>query len=145
MHDPRKPDLSSVGNVYMRTCDLLRFFEIIQAFGQEIIFFISVALWPLPLHELAISWVWPIKISTLEHEVIAAVLTAEGKARRFLIGELRGSHSNDMITVFRVVAPYPQGPTIVGTGNGTPEVPELPSAWGYNWCTLSPGVINTER
>jgi hypothetical protein len=24
----------------------------------------------------------------------------------------------------------PQGPTIVGTGNGTSEVPELPSAWG---------------
>jgi hypothetical protein len=33
----------------------------------------------------------------------------------------------------------------VGTGNGTPEVPELPSAWGYSWATLSPGVINTER
>jgi hypothetical protein len=28
------------------------------------------------------------------------------------------------------------------TGNGTPE---LPSAWGYSWATLSPGVINTER
>jgi hypothetical protein len=40
---------------------------------------------------------------------------------------------------------YPQGPTIVGTGNGTPEVPELPSAWGYSWATLSPGVINMER
>jgi hypothetical protein len=39
----------------------------------------------------------------------------------------------------------PQGPTIVGTGNGTPEVPELPSAWGYSWSTLSPGVINTKR
>jgi hypothetical protein len=39
----------------------------------------------------------------------------------------------------------PQGPTIVGTGNGTPEVPELPSAWGYSWATLSPGVTNTER
>jgi hypothetical protein len=38
-----------------------------------------------------------------------------------------------------------QGPTIVGTGNGTPEVPELPNAWGYSWATLSPGVINTER
>jgi hypothetical protein len=36
----------------------------------------------------------------------------------------------------------PQGPTRVGTGNGTPE---LPSAWGYSWATLSPGVINTER
>jgi hypothetical protein len=33
----------------------------------------------------------------------------------------------------------------VGTGNGTPEVPELPSAWGYSWATLSPGVINMER
>jgi hypothetical protein len=33
----------------------------------------------------------------------------------------------------------PQGPTIVGTGNGTPEVPELPSAWGYSWATLSGG------
>jgi hypothetical protein len=40
---------------------------------------------------------------------------------------------------------HPQGPTTVGTGNGTPEVPELPSAWGYSWATLSPGVINTER
>jgi hypothetical protein len=40
---------------------------------------------------------------------------------------------------------YPQGPTIVGTGNGTPEVSELPSAWGFSWATLSPGVINTER
>jgi hypothetical protein len=39
----------------------------------------------------------------------------------------------------------PHGHTIVGTGNGTPEVPELPSAWGYIWATLSPGVINTER
>jgi hypothetical protein len=39
----------------------------------------------------------------------------------------------------------PQGPTIVGTGNGTPEVPELPNAWGYSWATLSPGVINMER
>jgi hypothetical protein len=33
----------------------------------------------------------------------------------------------------------PQGPTIAGTGNGTPEVPELPSAWGYTWATLSSG------
>jgi hypothetical protein len=41
--------------------------------------------------------------------------------------------------------PSPQGPTIVGTGNGTPEVPELPSTWGYSWTTLSPGVINMER
>jgi hypothetical protein len=35
----------------------------------------------------------------------------------------------------------PQGPTTVGTGSGTPEVP---SARGYSWATLSPGVINTE-
>jgi hypothetical protein len=33
----------------------------------------------------------------------------------------------------------------MGTGNGTPEVLELPSAWGQSWATLSPGVINTER
>jgi hypothetical protein len=39
----------------------------------------------------------------------------------------------------------PQGPTIVGTGSGTPEVPELPSARGYSCVTLSPGVINTEN
>jgi hypothetical protein len=38
----------------------------------------------------------------------------------------------------------PQGPTTVGTGSGIPEVPELPSARGYSWATLSPGVINTE-
>jgi hypothetical protein len=44
-----------------------------------------------------------------------------------------------------LIARYPQGPTIVGTGNGTLEVPELPSAWGYSWVTLSPGVINTDR
>jgi hypothetical protein len=39
----------------------------------------------------------------------------------------------------------PQGPTTVGTRNGTPKVPGIPSAWGYSWATLSPGVINTER
>jgi hypothetical protein len=44
-----------------------------------------------------------------------------------------------------VTGQTPQGPTIVGTGNGTPEVPELPSAWGYSWATLSPGFIYTER
>jgi hypothetical protein len=38
----------------------------------------------------------------------------------------------------------PQGPTVVGTGSGTPLVPELHSAQGYSWATLSPGVINTE-
>jgi hypothetical protein len=37
-----------------------------------------------------------------------------------------------------------QGPTIVGTRSGNPEVPELPGARGYSWATLSPGVINTE-
>jgi hypothetical protein len=40
---------------------------------------------------------------------------------------------------------YPQGPIKVGTGNCTPEVPELPSAWRYSWATRSPGVTNTER
>jgi hypothetical protein len=40
---------------------------------------------------------------------------------------------------------YPQGTNIVGTGNDTPEVPEILSAWGYSWATLSPGVINTEK
>jgi hypothetical protein len=39
----------------------------------------------------------------------------------------------------------PQGPTIVSMGNGTPELTELSSAWGYRWATFSPGVINTER
>jgi hypothetical protein len=38
----------------------------------------------------------------------------------------------------------PQGPTIVGTGSGTPEVPEIPNARRYSWATLSPGVINAE-
>jgi hypothetical protein len=42
------------------------------------------------------------------------------------------------------VVTTPQGPTIVGTESGTPEVPELPSARGYSWATLSPGVTNTE-
>jgi hypothetical protein len=47
--------------------------------------------------------------------------------------------------IFMTVCVYsPQGSTIVGTGSGTPEVPELPSAWGYSWATLSPRVINTE-
>jgi hypothetical protein len=39
---------------------------------------------------------------------------------------------------------YPQKPTMVGTGSGTPEVPKLPSARGWSCATLSPGVINTE-
>jgi hypothetical protein len=50
----------------------------------------------------------------------------------------------DIQTNFGLDLP-PQGPTIVGTGNGTPKVPKLPSAWEYSWATLSPGVINTER
>jgi hypothetical protein len=31
----------------------------------------------------------------------------------------------------------------VGSGNGAPEVPELPSAWGYNWATRPQGDINS--
>jgi hypothetical protein len=34
---------------------------------------------------------------------------------------------------------YTEGPTFVGTGSVTPEVPELPSAWGYNWATWPQG------
>jgi hypothetical protein len=34
----------------------------------------------------------------------------------------------------------PQGPTFVGTGSGAPEVPELPSAQGYNWATWPTGI-----
>jgi hypothetical protein len=51
-----------------------------------------------------------------------------------------------LITFFTkcILLPSLQGPTLVGTGSGTPEVPELPCAWGYSWATLSPGVINTE-
>jgi hypothetical protein len=37
----------------------------------------------------------------------------------------------------------PQGPTFVGTGSGAPEVPELPSARGYNWATRPQGDINS--
>jgi hypothetical protein len=37
----------------------------------------------------------------------------------------------------------PQGPTFVRTGSVTPEVPELPSAYGYNWATRSQGDINS--
>jgi hypothetical protein len=36
-----------------------------------------------------------------------------------------------------------QGPTFVGTGSGAPEVPELPSAWVYNWATRPQGGINS--
>jgi hypothetical protein len=32
----------------------------------------------------------------------------------------------------------------VGTGNGDPEVPKLPSVQGYSWASLSPGDINWE-
>jgi hypothetical protein len=38
------------------------------------------------------------------------------------------THDSDGVAL----VPFTQGPTIVGTGNGTPEVPELPSAWGYS-------------
>jgi hypothetical protein len=37
----------------------------------------------------------------------------------------------------------PHGPTFVGMGNGTPEVPELPSAQGYNWATRPLRDINS--
>jgi hypothetical protein len=43
-----------------------------------------------------------------------------------------------------IVSLVPQGPTKVGTGNGDPEVPELPSVQGYSWATLYPGGVNTE-
>jgi hypothetical protein len=46
--------------------------------------------------------------------------------------------------MFTIKVCFPQGRTVVGTGSGTPEVPELPSARGYSWATMSPGVINTE-
>jgi hypothetical protein len=32
----------------------------------------------------------------------------------------------------------------VGTGNGDPEVPELPSVRGYTWAALSTGAVNSE-
>jgi hypothetical protein len=31
----------------------------------------------------------------------------------------------------------------VGTGSVAPEVPELPSAWGYSWATRPNGDINS--
>jgi hypothetical protein len=37
----------------------------------------------------------------------------------------------------------PQGPTFVGMRSGAPEVPELPSSWGYNWATWPQGDINS--
>jgi hypothetical protein len=37
----------------------------------------------------------------------------------------------------------PQRPTFVSTGSGDPEVPELPSAWGYNWATRPQGDMNS--
>jgi hypothetical protein len=40
--------------------------------------------------------------------------------------------------------PSPQRTTQVGKGNGDPEVPELPSVWGYSRATLSPEDTNTE-
>jgi hypothetical protein len=35
-----------------------------------------------------------------------------------------------------------QGPTFERMGSGAPEVPELPSVWGYNWATRPQGDIN---
>jgi hypothetical protein len=35
------------------------------------------------------------------------------------------------------------GAKIFGTESGTPEVPELPSAWRYNWATRHQGNINS--
>jgi hypothetical protein len=31
----------------------------------------------------------------------------------------------------------------MGTGSGTPEVPELPSSWDYNWTTRPQGDVNS--
>jgi hypothetical protein len=81
MYDSREFGFSSVGSLCSLTCSSLRFFEIINALGQEIIILISLALWPLPLYELAISWVWRIKISALEWELVG-VLSAEENACR---------------------------------------------------------------
>jgi hypothetical protein len=39
---------------------------------------------------------------------------------------------------------FPQRPTTVSTGSGTPEAPELTSAQGYSQATPSPGATNTE-
>jgi hypothetical protein len=38
---------------------------------------------------------------------------------------------------------FPSGAHIVGMGSGSPEVPELTSAWGYNWATHPQGDINS--
>jgi hypothetical protein len=48
-------------------------------------------------------------------------------------------------TFIRIGTGTPSGAQNSGYGEWHPEVPELPSAWGYSWATLSPGVINTER
>jgi hypothetical protein len=66
------------------------------------------------------------------------------QSKCFLCGPIPGYISEDNWIWFPAEIFY-LGPTIVGTGNSTPEVPELPSAWGDSWATLSPGVINTER
>lgn len=34
----------------------------------------------------------------------------------------------------------PEGLIFVSMESGTPEAPELPSAWGYNWATLPLGI-----
>jgi hypothetical protein len=73
-------------------------------------------------------WVMPHtshKVATIEEQLKAV----------FSVRSLQGLHK---WIRFSVRSP-PQVPTIVGTGNGTPEVPELLSAWGYSWATLSGG------
>jgi hypothetical protein len=37
----------------------------------------------------------------------------------------------------------PQGTTFVGMGSGAAKVPELSSAWGYNWATQLQADINS--
>jgi hypothetical protein len=37
----------------------------------------------------------------------------------------------------------PQGPTFVGMGSGTPEVPELSIAQGYSWASWPQGDVNS--
>jgi hypothetical protein len=40
----------------------------------------------------------------------------------------------------------PHFENVWGTGNGDPEIPELPNVRGFSWATLSPGGggVNTE-
>jgi hypothetical protein len=82
------------------------------------------------------------KLFILNTTVANSVARPKQQLKCFLGGPITG-----FITRLLIMKSFGshQGPTIVGSGNGTPEVPELPSAWGYSWATLSPGVINTER